>query len=340
MYDVEITRDVCYRSPKSDGFHPIKHTLDIYTPIPKKSKNDSKSKLEEESETFQVKQTFPVINYVHGGAWCIGQKDQDNTENIGCALASEGYVVVIHNYRLAALYSENLFKIVFFIIVMLSLFMLTRRGMDRYLWFCLFVSILLTLLLTDLTSKQENYPYPCQFYDSLDAMEWTQNHIAEFRGNIHQRILMGHSAGAHIALMLTVHPDAIERMEHFSCKKLVLISGVYNPKRLSNSTMGFYMLRSIFGKNPKQWTQSFPLYFLKTFPNWKFPSLLILSSEFEWGLKVHTCDLIKSLKKKQIQYLQKGYLGLNHFSIVTSWDKKNSFVKNDILSFIRSGSLC
>jgi acetyl esterase/lipase len=320
MFDVEIVRDICYRSPHEADFHPVKHTLDIYTPIP--IPKDEKQ--------------FPVVNYVHGGAFCLGQKDQDNTENIGCALASEGYVVVVHNYRLGALYNENILKVIIFIIIMISLFMLTRSGVERYLWFCLFISVILTLLLTDLTSKQENYPYPTQFEDSLDALEWTQQHISEFRGNIHQRIVMGHSAGAHIALMLTVHPNAVKRTQGFPIQKLILISGVYNAKRLTESTFGYYTLRSIFGHNTESWNHSFPLSFVRSFPAWKFPSLLILTSEFEWGLKVHSCDLMLLLKQKNIPYQQMGYLGLNHFSIVTGWNHRNRFVKQDILAFMKS----
>ncbi|WP_379064255.1 alpha/beta hydrolase [Mesorhizobium sp. UC74_2] len=44
--------------------------------------------------------------------------------------------------------------------------------------------------------------FPGFLEDGAEAMRWTVDHIAEFGGDPHRVIAMGHSAGAHIAAML------------------------------------------------------------------------------------------------------------------------------------------
>lgn len=73
---VKLIEDVVYY--KGKGHDPNKHILDIY--IPKGKKN------------------FPVVFFVHGGAWFAG--DKAVTSNFGIALGSLGIGVVNVNYRL------------------------------------------------------------------------------------------------------------------------------------------------------------------------------------------------------------------------------------------------
>lgn len=78
-YEVEATKDVAYYD--GDDADAVKHKLDIYTPKGAKS--------------------FPVLFFVHGGAWVHGDK---NTFGIYRAFAERfakhGIGVVVTNYRL------------------------------------------------------------------------------------------------------------------------------------------------------------------------------------------------------------------------------------------------
>jgi len=76
-YDVEVQSDVAYRTDKDAD--PVKHKLDIYTP---KGLKD-----------------FPVMMFVHGGAWKSGNKGMYQV--LGKAFAKQGIGTVIINYRLS-----------------------------------------------------------------------------------------------------------------------------------------------------------------------------------------------------------------------------------------------
>jgi len=77
---VEVVRDIPYHSAADR--HPVKHCLDLYLP------SDS--------------QKFPVLFFVHGGAWMHGDKNFLGIySSLGKAYASKGIGVVVANYRLS-----------------------------------------------------------------------------------------------------------------------------------------------------------------------------------------------------------------------------------------------
>jgi acetyl esterase/lipase len=79
LFDVETKSDIRYYS--GDGAHKTKHLLDLYLP---KGQKD-----------------FPVLFFVHGGAWRTGDKNYFGVySNIGKFFAQRGIGTVVINYRL------------------------------------------------------------------------------------------------------------------------------------------------------------------------------------------------------------------------------------------------
>jgi acetyl esterase/lipase len=80
-FEVRVVRDVAYyEGPDAD---PVKHKLDLYLPAGQKD--------------------FPVLFFVHGGAWRSGDKNYllDVYGNLGRAFARNGIGAVVTNYRLS-----------------------------------------------------------------------------------------------------------------------------------------------------------------------------------------------------------------------------------------------
>jgi len=78
--DVEVRRDIPYW--KGDEKHPTKNKLDLYLPANSRG--------------------FPVLFFVHGGAWMHGDKNFLGVySSLGKAFASKGVGVVVTNYRLS-----------------------------------------------------------------------------------------------------------------------------------------------------------------------------------------------------------------------------------------------
>lgn len=80
MSDIRVIKDVPY-NPSEDA-HP-RQLLDLYLP---------------------TRNHFPVVVYIHGGAWVGG--DKQAYANIGTTLAEAGYGVAIINYRLSPEYTH------------------------------------------------------------------------------------------------------------------------------------------------------------------------------------------------------------------------------------------
>ncbi len=79
-YEVEATKDVTYRD--GDDADKDKHKLDLYLPNGKKD--------------------FPVVMFVHGGAWVFGDRNFFGVyEGIGKMFARHGIGAVVISYRLS-----------------------------------------------------------------------------------------------------------------------------------------------------------------------------------------------------------------------------------------------
>ncbi|MGB0743463.1 MAG: alpha/beta hydrolase [Opitutales bacterium] len=83
-YEVTVHTDLRYYS--GQDAHEEKHLLDLYIP--------------------EGKGSWPLVHFVHGGAWFFGHKNQriplfGAYENLGRGLASRGIAVAISNYRLS-----------------------------------------------------------------------------------------------------------------------------------------------------------------------------------------------------------------------------------------------
>jgi acetyl esterase/lipase len=98
----------------------------------------------------------PVVIFWYGGSWDSG--DRRSYRFVGAALAEQGFVTVLPDYRI--------------------------------------------------------YPgvkFPAFLEDAADAVAWVQKHVAEFGGDPHHLVLMGHSAGAHMAAFLALNREFLAK---------------------------------------------------------------------------------------------------------------------------------
>jgi acetyl esterase/lipase len=123
---ITVTNDVSY------GTGP-RHTLDIYVPE-------------------KLTASAPVVVFFYGGGWESGSKEMYRF--IGYALAAQGLVVVIPDYRL-----------------------------------------------------HPDVEFPAFMNDAAEAVEWAHVNAARLGGDPDRLFLMGHSAGAQIATLLSMDPD-------------------------------------------------------------------------------------------------------------------------------------
>jgi len=72
--------------------------------------------------------------------------------------------------------------------------------------------------------------YPDFLHDGAAAVAWTHRHIAQYGGDPAQLFVMGHSAGAHIAAMLTLDQQylARQRLSNSAIRGFVGLAGPYD----------------------------------------------------------------------------------------------------------------
>jgi acetyl esterase/lipase len=162
--DYRLTQGLAY----ADG---DRHSLDIYQP---KSRH----------------KPAPVVIFFYGGSWDQGSKTIYRF--VGAALAEQGFVTIIPDYRL---YPEVRF--------------------------------------------------PGFLQDAAQAVAWARDHAVEYGGDPHEIVLMGHSAGAHIAAMLTFDSQwlaAVDLNPSHDIKAMVGLAGPYDFLPLHSDR-----LKDIFG---------------------------------------------------------------------------------------------
>lgn len=166
--------------------------LDIYIPNQLASANSAPN--------FKARK---VVIFFYGGSWDSGSRE--DYKFVGEALASQGFIVVIPDYRV---YPDVLF--------------------------------------------------PAFMADPALAARWVKDHIKQYQGDSEQVFLVGHSAGAQIAVMLGVNPEylAKQSLTPNDFAGIVGLAGPYDFLPLKSQR-----LKTIFGPESEQW-KSQPINFV------------------------------------------------------------------------------
>jgi acetyl esterase/lipase len=117
----------------------------------------------------------PIVVFFHGGGWNSG--DKSYYKFVGAALAEQGYIAVLPNYRL-------------------------------------YPRVKSTAI----------------FQDAAAAVAFVRAHSAEWGGSETQLYLVGHSAGAHLAVMLALNPEYLRQvgMSPQQLRGVVGLAGPYS----------------------------------------------------------------------------------------------------------------
>jgi acetyl esterase/lipase len=131
------------------------------------------------------------------------------------------------------------------------------------------------------------YPHPAQIEDVAAAFAWTVRHIAEYGGDTNRVYVAGHSAGGHLAALLTLdqHYLASYQLSSGLIRGVLAFSGVYNLSAEGQD--------SVFGKDPEARRAAAPLShvqgaappFLVTYCQWDYFGLPAQAREFHHALR-------------------------------------------------------
>jgi len=281
-----------------------------------------------ENQAFPL-QGYPVVFYVHGGAWHVG--DKQNAQQTCQALAQEGYVSVAASYSLSCMSNPQMEAILgVVIIVMLALALTSRSVTQMMLVFVLMVIIVFFFVILWMFLPREHVEHPDHILDVAQAFRWTVDHIEEYGGDPNKIYVVGHSAGGHLAALLSTNFHYLDSVgvTPDKVRACVAISGVYSDKRMQQTRLGTQLLLNAFGHR-KHYYDAFPVYNVTK----DTPPFLLINAGMDISLKRHTLDLHYVLRQSGVFVETEYFENKSHWNIMHGWKRDNA-VLSKIQNFI------
>lgn len=136
-----------------------------------------------------------------------------------------------------------------------------------------------------------DYFFPDYPSDVANAVNWVYQNISKYNGNPNEVFLMGHSAGAHLAALVSV--DSAYGLDSSKLKGLILLDGAgYDiPLALetSNKNIRTDTFIQAFGSDSETHKKASPIYQIQN--NTKIPNTLILFVERREDSKLQSSNL-------------------------------------------------
>jgi acetyl esterase/lipase len=163
--------------------------------------------------------------------------------------------------------------------------------------------------------------FPTFVEDGAAAVAWVQQNIAGYGGDPDAIFLMGHSAGAHIAAMLTLDERFLQAARAKPPKATIGLAGPYDFLPLKSASM-----KSIFGP-PEQYELSQPVNFV----DGTEPPLLLLHGSTDYIVyRRNSENLEQAIKDRGGCVKMVIYPGLGHARILVAFSQ--SFRRPELLA--------
>jgi acetyl esterase/lipase len=283
---VRETRDVAY------GAH-ARHRLDFYAPAPAAAEarpttpSSSASSLLAGATVPQNSSPplLPVIVFAHGGGWKKGSARSSVLRvhaNVGRALARRGFLVAVINYRKSSILLRVMLPLYALQSALAGLALLAIAGRalapapvpPGAAAACFLVPLLLSLAsqLVWWGSSGRGVRHPAHADDLVQATAFVHAHAARFGGDASRLAIVGHSAGAHMAMMAVLRAaDGADGapLPRGAVRAVAALSGVYDGALLAGDAGGAnalsrcvrrsLYLEPVFGLDRAAWVGSFPV---------------------------------------------------------------------------------
>ncbi|MEO6584129.1 MAG: alpha/beta hydrolase, partial [Ferruginibacter sp.] len=149
------------------------------------------------------------------------------------------------------------------------------------------------------------------------AVLWTKKNITAYGGDSNRIFISGHSAGGHLAALITIKKEYFEKLQiHNPVKGLILIDAagldMYGYLKEENFEEGNTYLKT-FSANPATWKAASPLYFLhKDMP----PMLIYRGGKTYPSILKSNEKFIDSLQKVNANFTYHVQPGKKHIPMI------------------------
>ncbi len=175
--------------------------------------------------------------------------------------------------------------------------------------------------------------FPEIINDSKHIVEWVRTHISHYHGDPDRIFLMGHSAGAHLAAMLSLNENYLEPETYQAIKGFIGLAGPYDFLPLTESYQ-----KVIFGP-VANYPASQPINFIN---GHEPPVLLLQGDQDKKVLPKNTKNLDRKVKQMKGCVQSQLYTNMGHTEILAALAisvRNNKPVLNDVIEFLQHYSL-
>lgn len=183
-----------------------------------------------------------------------------------------------------------------------------------------------------------NYPlYPDYQYEdmatnSAKAVKWVYENIKDFRGNPERIFLMGHSAGGHLAALISEDDTYFKEVNLRNPVKGIILNdpfGLDMYKYLSENRSGSYL--KTFSNDPEVWKKASPQYHLKES---NIPYLIFTGEKTYQSIKDQANNFSDKLKENGTEVNLQEIKNKKHIGMITQmlfrWNKHYKEIENFI----------
>ena len=177
---------------------------------------------------------------------------------------------------------------------------------------------------------------PAHAEDCAEAVAWVHREIAAYGGDPERLVLMGHSAGAHLAALLTLDERllAAHEVPHAAISGLVFISGVVDLNEHVGSTVftSREFIEEAFGSAPDELAAASPISYVRgDLP----PVLVVIAENDPPGLRDQGKRFADALREHGNDPVLISVRGRDHFSIVRRFGPDDDTTAMAIVEFVK-----
>ncbi|MCE3280099.1 MAG: esterase [Bacteroidetes bacterium] len=170
---------------------------------------------------------------------------------------------------------------------------------------------------------------------SAHAIKWIKENISKYGGDPERIFISGHSAGGHLAALITVKQEYFQELNlKDPVKGVILIDAagldMYNYLK-KQADKGNTQYQSVFTTNPENWKRGSPIYYLHE----GVPPMLIFTGEKTYpNIKSSNKRFINELPQHSIKFEHKEIRRKHHIPMIFQFYNGRNPLYNDILKFM------
>eukprot|EP00931_Biecheleriopsis_adriatica_P104687 TRINITY_DN79329_c0_g1_i1.p1 TRINITY_DN79329_c0_g1~~TRINITY_DN79329_c0_g1_i1.p1 ORF type:complete len:365 (-),score=56.88 TRINITY_DN79329_c0_g1_i1:34-1128(-) len=335
MDAVQVEHDVCYH-PAGAAHACRSHYLDVYAP----HRSDAGAKL-------------PVVLFLHGGGWRRGDRRSrvGFHQNVGQALAQHGVVAVLPSYRksltwapwMIGLFGASAGAGLAMALALLQGADIRRMSSAAAATACSLYGAFAYGLRQLIRAAGWGVRHSSHTEDCAMALDWAAaGGVERFGGDCRKLVLMGQSAGAHMAALLALPttPFLQRDVKTHHVKGLIAISGIYSGPLFRRNLLHRILYSYIFegasdfdscfalghcphghdagGENALSEVQE-----ALSSPLEKMCPVLLINAAVDVGLRSHAIDFATALRKGRVHVDGPHVIpGTDHFTMMPSIGRK------------------